>query len=226
MESKRIFSIRYFNFINIQIAKVLAGLLIITTLFRIYYFFNLPTEFSFEVLYAFVLGFRFDLMVLAFLIFPLLIFLEFMAITINWHSIVIVISKIYLFLISLLIISAWWMDFHLFSNESLHIHIKDLDIEQWLVPVLNSPDYAWSSISAVTLLVIAILMTKQEWKHWKDYTSPNRGSFVEAILRLVIPVVLTILAARGNLLPRHLNYDFSQFSEDQKINELSLNPFI
>ncbi len=78
----------------------------------------------------------------------------------------------------------------------------------------------------ITLLLFSLgymLVKSLKFGEWKDEYSPQIGSRFEIALRIVIPLIVVILAARGTVEPHHLALEHSEVSNSKPINEMALN---
>ena len=78
-------------------------------------------------------------------------------------------------------------------------------------------------ISAVLLFLGHMLIKAMKFGEWKDEYSPHQGSRFEVVWRILLPLILIFLAARGSVMPHHLALEHSQVSANKELNEMALN---
>ena len=100
---------------------------------------------------------------------------------------------------------------------------------RWTEPIY-APNFDLTSLALLGLifLFMAASVLKSLWGHF-EYPYPqilrdmNLSSSIEVILRLTIPILLVLLAARGSVGAHHLGMKDSQISAWSNVNELTLN---
>ncbi|MGZ3774805.1 MAG: hypothetical protein ACXVCY_13345 [Pseudobdellovibrionaceae bacterium] len=88
-----------------------------------------------------------------------------------------------------------------------------------------APNQAWI-FTVVTVLLFSLgymLIKGLKFGQWKDEFSPRYGSKLEITWRIVLPLLLIALAARGTVEPHHLALEHSEVSNNKAINEMALN---
>jgi hypothetical protein len=176
-----------------------------------------------EVLYAFILGARFDLMVWGFI--GLLIYVLAGLALRGSFALAVHIASWIVQASWLLWCVAWAYHTDHFLKTSQHLKFN------WLV-TLDHESLALDRWQVWVLLLVWILglafMRKNPWvfDESEEASSASRVSLPRAIFQQVVIILLLGLAARGNLLARHLNSDFANFSDLAPLNELSLGPWL
>lgn len=234
MPNRFIFSLRFSTKVFIRLGILALAMIFFMTLFRMnLYFlsvFHATAEVNFvEVLQSFVAGFRFDLLIFGFLFIPLYFVLLLQACFEKWPRSMFAAYKIYFVGVWFLICALSFIDFFYFARHGSHMRYQDYMawtpetlFEQ--AAVLQRNQVLIYSIITVLLFSLGYMLTKSlRFGEWKDEYSPQLGSKMEVALRIVIPLLIIFLAARGTVEPHHLALEHSEVSSNKAINEMALN---
>jgi hypothetical protein len=235
MQNRFIFSLRFFSKVFLKFSMLAVSMIVFMSLFRMnLYFlsvFHATPDVSFdEVVQAFLMGARFDILVFGFIFIPLYIALIIQAIMQKWPTGMFILYKTYFTAIWFLICSSTFMDFMFFVKHGSRMRFSDYSsmdfdalFEQFkLLP--NNQIWVFSIITIMLLTLGLMLIRGIKFGNWKDEYSPQGGSAFEAGWRLIAPLFVVILAARGTVEPHHLSLEHSQISNAKAINEMVLNP--
>lgn len=235
MDQRRVFSIRYFNRIFFKYAKIALALTLFLSLIRFNLFFltvnTRPLDVTFfEVYMSFFTGLRFDLLVMGFFLIPPVIIHALQGFLVKWSSWDQLIFKIYLSVLWTLSIILNWIDFLTFSTTGVRARWEDY-IDFWnssLVDTISThAGFSLSVFSGALFLMLLLglyVIRSVEFGEWRDLYSPHKGTRKELTWRIIFPLLLVALAARGTLEEVHLEYRHSLISNEIGLNELSLNP--
>lgn len=177
-----------------------------------------------EILYAFILGARFDLMAWGFV--GLLIYVLAGLAVRGSFALSVHLARWIVQGSWLLWCVAWAYHADHYLKTAQHMKFN------WLV-TLDHESLALNRWQVWILLLVWILglvyMRKNPWVFPGDdneASSDSRVSLPRAIFQQIMIVLLLGLAARGNFLARHLNSDFANFSDFAPLNELSMGPWL
>ena len=235
MPNRLLFSIRYFSKIFDRVLKTVLVLVAFLTLIRFNLFFLSVSAWikdsSFaEVFLAFFTGFRFDLLVYGFLLMPLLFFWYLITLTTKWSPWALRVSKAWLRLTWTQVIFLSAIDFPFFHVSGARMRAADFNklfdgsfSEVWsAMPMMAF--FIFLTVLLIIWLLGLWLLGQIRWGDWKDEYSPLKGSPLEISWRLLVPLLLVALMARGTLEEHHLRYEHSLISNDTRLNEMALNP--
>ncbi|WP_413559508.1 hypothetical protein [Bdellovibrio sp. HCB209] len=234
MPSRFIFSLRFSSKVMIKLAKLSLAMVLFMSLFRLNLFmlsgFQRTEHQTFlEILYAFGTGIRFDILIFGFLLIPLYFMLIAQALSEKWPNWMFGFYKTYFGICWLIICCLSYVDFFHYSHHGRHMRFAEYS--DW------TPQFTWEQMQAlqqnqvliftiitVVLLVLGhMLIRGLQFGQWKDEYSPQKGSRLELALRVVLPLVIIVLAARGTVEPHHLELAHSQISNNTALNEIGLN---
>lgn len=234
MPNRFIFSLRYFSKVMIQIGIIAAAMIVFMSLFRVnLYFLSVfhatPNAVPIEIFQSFLAGLRFDTLVVGFVLVPVYFVLLFQAIIKKWPAKMFIIYRAYFLLVWIAICSLTVVDFMYFTQMGRRMRFADY--QSWNLGELveraqQLPDnqfWVFSTISVLLFFLGWMLIQNIKLGHWKDEYSPNNGSRWEASLRIVVPLLVIFLAARGTVEPHHLRLEHSEVSLNPVINEMALN---
>lgn len=234
MPQRFIFSLRFANKVFWKFAVLSLTCVFFMTLFRAnLYFISIfhatPDAVAVEIFQAFLAGLRFDLLVFAFVLIPIYLLLLIQAVAEKWPSALFIMYKSYFFFIWLIICSLNFVDFFFFTKFGRHMRLADYqtwNVDQLLAQAhVLQPNQVWI-YSAITVLLLALglmLIKALKFGLWKDEYSPDTGSTFEITWRIVLPLILLALAARGTVEAHHLELAHSEVSNNTVINEMALN---
>ncbi|WII72111.1 hypothetical protein QJS83_16740 [Bdellovibrio sp. 22V] len=234
MPNRFIFSLRFSTKVFLKLGILALAMIVFMSLFRLnLYFLSVfhatPDADVVEIAHSFLAGFRFDLLIFGFLFIPLYFVLMIQAFTESWPKTLFVFYKGYFIVVWFLICVLNFVDFFHFSRYGVRMRFQDyigwnLDtlVEQ---AKLLQPNQVWIfSIITVLLFSLGYTLTKSlKFGEWKDEYSPQKGSKLEVALRVLLPLIVIILAARGTVEPHHLALEHSEVSNTKAINEMALN---
>lgn len=234
MPNRFIFSLRFSSKVFFKIAILAFTMIVFMTLFRLnLYFLSVfhatPDAAFVEIAQSFLAGFRFDLLVFGFLLIPIYFTVMISALLQKWPRGVFVFYKSYFVLTWFIICALTFIDFFHFAKFGQRMRYADY--LQWnlnvLVDQFNSLPQNQSWIFCViTVLLFSLgymLVKSLKFGDWKDEYSPHAGSKLEVVLRVLIPLLVIVLAARGTVEAHHLGMEHSEVSLDKVINEMALN---
>ncbi len=214
-----------YNHIFCQALRIGGNLLILMSLIRLMFFFLSAA--SFEIIeqnviwQAFFVGLRFDLLVIGFVFIPVVLVVPIWLILGGSESLCIKFLKLFFSLTWILII--------LSSAVSLPHYISEGRHFRWLDPIYR-PNLDVVSMILVSLIFLFMMASvlRSVWKYF-EYLFPTilkrtgLPAFLEVFVRILGPILLVILAARGSVGAHHLEKEDSQISVWENVNELGLN---
>ena len=214
-----------YNQIFCQALRIGGFFLVLMSVIRfMFYFLSAP---SFEIIQpnvifqAFLVGLRFDLLAVGFVFIPVALGSPFWLLTIGAEDFLRKIFKIYFSVVWFLILISSAVSLPHYMREGRHF--------RWEDPIYG-PNLDVTSLSLITLIFLFMLASvlKSIWRYFEEpfprVLAPLRlPTAVEITLRLLLPVILVALAARGSVGPHHLEKEDSQISPWDNVNELSLN---
>ena len=183
-----------------------------------------------EVVHSFIAGFRFDLLIVGFMLIPVVVLLTVQALMESWPRGMIRLYRIYLGFAWTIICSLTFVDFFFFTNNGKRMRFAEymswnpeMFLEQWH-KILPNQSVIFAIISVLLFALGLMMIFGLRFGDWKDEYSPRKGGKLEIVLRLVFPLILVALAARGTIEPHHLALEHSVVSSVSAINEMALNP--
>lgn len=234
MPSRFIFSLRFSSKFFVKLLKLSLAMILFMSLFRLNLFFLnvyyvLPDLNFGEIIQSFIAGIRFDILIFGFLFIPVYFLLIAQTFLEAWPKSSFFLYKIYFGAAWVLICALTYLDFFYFVLHGRRMRFAeysgwsfDVLIEQWKVLPLNQT-LIFTVISIVLLLLGHMLIKSLNFGEWKDEYSPHPAFRGEVFLRIIVPLVLIFLAARGNVMPHHLALEHSQVSNSKELNEMALN---
>lgn len=234
MPNRFIFSLRFSTKVFLKLGALSLAMIFFMTLFRMnLYFlsvFHATADVSYsEVMSSFVVGFRFDLLIFGFLFIPLYFSIMAQAFSERWPRFMFITYKFYFVIVWFLICLLTYMDFLFFVRHGRRMRFAEYmswTPESLLVQFNSLPSNQTWIFTTLTLLLFSLgyTLTKGlKFGQWKDEFSPRYGSKFEVIWRVLLPLVLIALAARGTVEPHHLALEHSEVSNNKAINEMALN---
>lgn len=234
MPNRFIFSLRFSTKVFWRLGALALTFAFFMTLFRanLYFlsiFHAFPDADPIEIVYAFVAGLRFDLLVFGFIMIPVYLSLMVQALAMKWPRWLLTGFKFYFGAIWLVICLLSCADFFFFARHGRRMRFADY--RQWTFEDFFEQTKALQANQTLVFLTITILLLilgymlirGLKFGEWKDEYSPQPGSQLEIFWRVLFPVFLVALAARGTLEPHHLEYSHSLISNNTVINEMALN---
>ncbi|MNS76141.1 hypothetical protein D3C72_1096790 [compost metagenome] len=235
MPSRFIFSLRFYSKTFVKFAVLAVTMVFFMTLFRANLFFlsvfhavqNLDMT---EVLHSFIAGLRFDLLVVGFIMIPITLLILIQAFLEKWPSWLFVFYRVYLATFWVIICSVTYADFFFFARNGRRMRLEEyknwnLDLlkDQMMSVQQNNTHLVFSIITVMLLILGLSLIFGLKFGAWKDEYSPRKGGFGEIVFRILVPLILVALAARGTVEPHHLALEHSEVSNNTVINEMALN---
>ncbi len=173
------------------------------------------------VLRAFFVGLRFDLLVVGFVFIPVVVLGTLWFMLGGREAIFKICLKVYLSVCWALVLISAALSLPHFLKEGRHF--------RWADPIYG-PNLDLTSLVLVGLILLFMMASilKTLWLYF-EYPYPQiMGAWkmapaLEVGLRLLIPVILVAMAARGTFGPHHLEREDSQISPWENVNELALN---
>jgi len=229
-----IFSLRFSTKVFIKLGLLGLAMIVFMTFFRLnLYFLSVfhatPDAVFVEVAQSFMAGFRFDLLVMGFVFIPVYFIVILQAWLQKWTKIMFMFYKTYFVIVWFLICALSFVDYFHFSRHGAHMRYSDY--MSWNPQVLVGQamglqqSQVWIfCVITVLLFILGYTLTKGiKFGDWKDEFSPQGGSKTEILWRLIVPLLLIGLAARGTVEPHHLALEHSEVSNITAINEMALN---
>jgi len=234
MSSRFIFSLRFSSRVFAKLFKLSFTLIFFMTLFRLntfflYVYYVIPELNFSEIMHSFVAGVRFDILIFGFILTPLYFVMLIQAIFEKWPKKIFAIYKLYFVFVWFLICALTFVDFFSFAQHGRRMRwdqYQSWDPQTWLdqVSALHLNQVLVFSVISIVLLVLGYTLIKGlKFGDWKDEYSPDPASKTEIILRILTPLLLIFLAARGTVMPHHLALEHSEVSNFKELNEMALN---
>lgn len=182
-----------------------------------------------EVFHSFLAGARFDAMVLGFILIPVTIMLLIQAFMEKWPRGFFLFYRFYFGIFWVAACLLTYADFFYFARMGKRMRFAEytswnLDLFREQAMALQKDQVTVFSIITVLLLILGLMLIMGlKFGEWKDEYSPRKGSFLEAAARIILPLILVALAARGTIEPHHLALEHSEVSNNTVINEMALN---
>lgn len=234
MPSRFIFSLRFSSKVFVKLLKLSIAMIFFMTLFRMNLFFLhvyyvLPELNPGEIMESFLAGVRFDILIFGFLFIPIYFAVILQAVLEKWPTKLFYAYKTYFGIAWISICALTFVDFFYFVHHGKRMRFEDymgwspeitfeqaktLQINQWIVFVV---------ISAVLLVLGHMLIKSLKFGEWKDEYSPHPASRGEVFIRILLPLILIVLAARGSVMAHHLALEHSEVSNSKELNEMALN---
>lgn len=234
MANRFIFSLRFSSKVLIKIFGLAAILVFLMSLFRMNLFFLnvyylMPELNISEILQSFCAGIRFDVLVFGFMLLPLYPIIIMQAFFEKWPNFLFGFYKFYFGLAWLGISMTTYVDFFSFIKTGKRMRFDDYN--QWtfeglleLISSAKTNQVVVFSVISLALLILGMMFIKAlKFGNWKDEFSPKAAGSTEAFWRIVLPLILIILAARGTVTPHHLGLEHSEVSNSKELNEMALN---
>lgn len=235
MPSRFIFSLRFSSKVFVKLLKLALAMIFFMSLFRLNLFFLnvyyvLPDLNPGEIIQSFIAGIRFDILIFGFFFIPVYLLLLIQAAFEKWPRGLYFVYKTYFGLIWILICALTYVDFFFFVHHGKRMRFAEY--EGWNLDTLFEQAKALQThqvivftVVTVVLLVLGHMLIKSmNFGDWKDEYSPHPARRGEVVLRVLLPLVLIFLAARGTVTPHHLNLEHSEVSNSKALNEMALNP--
>lgn len=232
--SARAESLQYGNQLLRSILSPLSFCLLGMTLTRFLLFFLSRSAFSIipvtDTLMAFLTGFRFDLLILGFVMIPVVLAHTVFALTNFWPKHARRGLTIYLSLFWVIIAVYSTFEGLFFILQSRHGNVQDV----WTagIRLLTDANEILGFTTLALFLGIMIFVTLIGARGFlraeavpleKNPSRQKKASVGELILRVFVPLFVVALAARGTVTAHHLERAHSQVSSWDIVNELALN---
>lgn len=234
MPNRFIFSLRFSTKIFFKLGFLAVALIAFMTLFRMnLYFLSVfhatPNAAFVEIAQSFFAGFRFDLLIFGFIFLPVYFLLMLQAFTQKWPKALFVLYKLYFVAVWFAICALTYMDFFHFAKFGQRMRFAEYsqwNFESWLQQFQSMPTNQSWIFTVITVLLFSLgymLIKSLKFGDWKDEYSPQAGGKIEIVLRILLPLIVIVLAARGTVEAHHLALEHSEVSLDKVINEMALN---
>jgi hypothetical protein len=227
-------SLRYGNQLLTGLLRPLSFCLLAMSLTRFLIFFLSRVHFAdvpvLETLMAFWIGFRFDLLILGFVLMPVALLHTAFGLLRFWPALTARFVLVYLsFVWALLTLDASFEALFFVINQRHANAVELFEASESLVTE------AYSLMGSTTLTMFLAIMVcllflgvrgffRQERRMTRNVEFPyEKVSTSELVLRLVAPLFFVALAARGTVTAHHLEKAHSQFSSWDIANQLALN---
>ena len=235
MPHRFIFSLRFSSKVFLRILAVSIAMLVFMSMFRLNLYFltvfhATPDADFTEVTHSFLAGLRFDTLIMGFALIPVVVLTTLQACLESWPKRMFTLYRLYLGFAWIVICLLTFMDFFHFTNFGKRMRFADymswnfetlFDQAQKILP---NQSVIFAIISLLLLALGLMIVIALRFGEWKDEYSPRKGNRFEIIIRLTVPFILVILAARGTVEPHHLALEHSIVSSVSSINEMALNP--
>jgi hypothetical protein len=230
-----IFSLRFSSKVFLRILAVSIAMLVFMSLFRLnLYFLSVfhatPDADFTEVVHSFLAGLRFDTLIIGFALIPVVLLTTLQAFLESWPRTMFTIYRCYLGFAWIVICLMSFVDFYHFTNVGTRMRFADYmgwNFDTLMEQAQKIQPNQSVIFAVITLLLLALglmLIVALRFGDWKDEYSPRKGSRFEILIRLILPFVLVVLAARGTIEPHHLALEHSIVSSVASINEMALTP--
>lgn len=234
MPSRFIFSLRFSSKVFLKLFKLSIAMIFFMTLFRLNLFFLnvyyvLPDLNFGEIMQSFLAGVRFDILIFGFLFIPVYFFIMLQAVWEKWPQKLFLVYKTYFGFAWILICAVTFIDFFYFVHHGKRMRFAEysawtpeVTLEQAKALQINQI-VVFTIISIVLLMLGHMLIKSLKFGEWKDEYSPHPAKKGEMALRILLPLILIVLAARGTVTPHHLALEHSEVSNSKELNEMALN---
>lgn len=234
MASRLIFSLRHSSKIYIQFLQLFISLVVLLSLIRAnLYFLSVYHATSnvdfFDILEAFFVGLRFDILVMGFVFILPTVYLIVQALVIQWSSLINAFHKIYFVIVWTFMSFMIYVDFFHFAKFGRHMRwseYENLDFSQyyiWIESSLANQFWIFTLMVGFFFSIGIAAIRSLDFGHWKDEFSPRQPWFLEKTVRILWPLLFVALCARGSLGQHHLRLEDSKVSKNEAINEMALN---
>lgn len=234
MPNRFIFSLRFSTKVLVKLMKLSIAMIFFMTLFRLNLFmlsgFAKVEETSlWEVVQTFIVGVRFDILVFGFLFIPVILVLLLQAFFEKWPRWIYLFYKTYFGLMWIVICLLTYADFFFYSLHGKRMRFAEYTSwnfevlwEQWQKLPWNQT-VIFTVITAALLVLAHMLIRSLNFGDWKDEYSPHPAKKGEVALRIIVPLLVILLMARGTVEPHHLALEHAQISYNEALNEMGLN---
>lgn len=200
--------------------KPLATLLVLLSFVRFLFYWraqplfdSVPVE---DLLKAFGMGFRFDLLLLGFVMIPVVIFLTAISWFCLWSKRVRQVLKVYFIATWIGIVTLEFFDLRFFATAGRHLTIFDQGFSPFAVGgVFDVLILVFIGVAGVGSFLVL---------DWPNTVKIGRVEPVSRrIVTTLVPIILVALAARGTVTAHHLEKEHSEVSEHPVVNHLVVN---
>lgn len=234
MPNRFIFSLRFSSKVFLKLGMLSVALILFMSLFRMnLYFLSVfhatPGASFTEIGQSFLAGLRFDTLVFGFILIPVYFFVIAQALMEKWPRAMFVGYKLYFSMIWLVTCAMTFIDYFYFSKYGMRMRFNEYmswtpeTLQQQIAEMLPSQVWVFVVITILLFILGLMLIKGIRFGDWRDEFSPHKGSKFEYFWRLLVPLFLIALAARGTLEPHHLALEHSEVSYTKAINEMALN---
>lgn len=216
----------YFGFLK----KIITPLFLMSV-FRVLLFFinraNLDNYSFVSILDILLMGLRFDLLIWGFvLIIPTLLLPLIYLFNVGYTKALKTLFDAYFIICWLVIVIISFGDFIQYSISGHRISWADLmHFSLFQVQLFNMKlGFFTLSMICLTFLVSFIIGVRDLLKSDEVFFVSHNLKKTPKILLILLPILLTLLMARGTLRPHHLRYEDSLITDNSRLNELALTP--
>ena len=223
----------YYTFKKL-VSLYLYGLIIMTG-FRLFFYFyfagkGLWETYSSDILHAFYMGFRYDTMVLSYIVFVpyLLISLATMLRIKSWINFNHAISGIWSYVTLLLVIITLVIDVGFYSYFQDHINILvfgilEDDTEALFKTIWKNYPAGWALVGVGLSCIFHFWILKKIFRFFRTNKSVFHPGILKFIFGWLIGLTLIFIGSRGGVSELVLAPQYAEFSQSQFVNGLSLN---
>ncbi len=198
------------------------------SLLRVLFFYFILAEqfdFSINLIEAFFVGIRFDILVLGFFWIPVFV------LTLLWSLFqeaekIFVPLKIYWVLLVLLILDLSWVDLFWFASRGDRLNHELFQVNPWVALstgwLILGAKVSW--LVTIVMTVSGLMLTVLIFKAKMQTVALPSHSKLQITGKLFLVFLMIALAARGTWTPHHLNIEHAQVSDNSLINKIPLNP--
>ncbi len=173
---------------------------------------------------AFLMGFRFDLLIMGYFWIPIVLLTWLSALVMSPRKLFFL-WKLYFVIGVLIIFDLSWMDlfWSMVSNSRLNSQFFQSDSRLILDQgwKLLGPAKSWVCTLGMGFSSLGLVLTLYGLKLGKSYNLPSKPKLAVQVL---VSIFLVALAARGTWTAHHLELAHTQVSSDPLVNQLPLNP--
>ncbi len=234
MTNRLIFSLRFSTKVLLKLTRISLLLVLYMSLMRLNFYFLVVFHGTsglsfFDVFQSLIAGVRFDVLIFGFLLAPLYFIVMVQGFTQKWMRAAFLFYQLYMAVSCFVICLLTYIDFFHFTVNGRRMRFADYSnwsfeifLQQWQ-NIYPSQVWLFTALLFVLLIFGLSSVRKMSWGDWKDEYSPQPARRFEVAFRVVLPLLLILLAARGTIEAHHLELKHSLVSENTFLNEMALN---
>lgn len=228
-------SVEHFRKVFVSFYKMIVVFLMMLTLLRFMNYFLSREHFVeasvLQLCTVFLTGVRFDLLVMGFVFMPVMLVMILQTILKFWSEKMRHVYRTYwgTFWISTCFINFADLPFYFYQGR----HVRGGEIFDFSFFPFILSQLGYTSILLVQGIIVFILLLGFKfifaWALPKvaqtvRLTPANPKDYLQALFKLLFPIFVVALCARGTLTPHHLEKQHSEITDNERLNELALNP--